>query len=52
MALSGRPVIAMTAEAATIPNGDGKPTRYYRREKQGAVLLWDRRAFDERGETL
>lgn len=49
VALSGRPVIAMTADAATIPNGDGKPCRYYRREKQGAVMLWDRRAFNEQG---
>ena len=48
MALSGRPVIAMTAEAATIENPHGPVTRYYRRDKPRAVLLWSARAFDER----
>jgi hypothetical protein len=47
MALSGRPVIAMTAEAATIQSPQGPATRYYRRDKPGAVLLWDPRAFIE-----
>jgi hypothetical protein len=47
MALSGRPVIAMTAEAATIQRPQGPATRYYRRDKPGAVLLWDPRAFIE-----
>jgi hypothetical protein len=47
MALSGRPVIAMTAHAATIQSPQGPTTRYYRRDKSGAVLLWDSRAFIE-----
>ena len=39
MALSGRPVIAMTAEAATIENPHGPPARYYRRPKPGSVAM-------------
>lgn len=47
MALDGRPVVAITAEAATIANPSGPPNRYYRRDKPSAVLLWDRRAFND-----
>jgi hypothetical protein len=46
MALGGRPVIAITQQTATIPNQSGPPHRYQRREKYGAVMLWDDRAFD------
>ncbi len=45
MALGGRPVIALTEQTATIPNPSGAPHRYQRREKYGAVMLWDERAF-------
>lgn len=46
MVLAGRPVIAITEQTATIPNQSGPPHRYQRREKYGAVMLWDKRAFD------
>jgi len=49
MALGGRPVIAITEQTATIPNRSGPPHRYQRREKFGAVMLWDQRAFNDDG---
>ena len=47
IALGGRPVIAITEQTATIPNQSGPPHRYQRREKFGAVMLWDERAFSD-----
>lgn len=47
MSLRGRPVIAITEQTATIPNQSGPPHRYQRRQKFGAVMLWDERAFND-----